>query len=242
MDLKSVQSSALVAFRVEAKTLTEKETGSVPEKTASTRISEGVVKDVQTTKPSVSSSYSSVNSLINLGHIAADGIDEATGLVQSLVDQVNKGNFDQVYKELPKVGATLADIADRKTPEGIAPLSGNEFIIEEQPPRTLRFPGDVKNAFGLTKTPPPDEYDLAFLQEKLDAFKDESKSILKNIYEEATAADIAAQNILASGASTNDVDQVVALASNTSKAITVSPKEALNASGADLTNSARLLQ
>lgn len=237
MELNSVQSSNLIAIKVEARTPSEKASQSPQGPSTS-----GVVPELSAKASAPGNSYSSVNSLINLGNIAAYGIDEATGLVQSLIDEVNKGDFEKVYKALPDVGSALSNIAGRKTPEGATPLSGQEFVIDVQPSKTLRFPTDVRDAFGLSRTPPPDEYDLAELQTKFDAFRNESKTILSAIYRGATIADIAAQNMQASAVKVSDVDQAAALASNTVKAITQRPQEALNASGADLSSSARLIE
>jgi len=234
MELKSIQSSALIALKVEARTSGEK--------TDQAASNPGVVAEVSKKASQAPDAYSSVNSLINLGHIAADGIDEATGLVQSLIDHVNNGDFEKVYQALPQVGSALTDIASRKTPEGISPLSGDDFVIDEQPPKTLRFPTDVRDAFGLTRTPPPDEYDLSVLQEKFDAFRNQSRVVLKAIYQGATSADIATQNAKASMANSNDVDQAAALANSAVKAIMARPTEALNASSANLSNSVRLIE
>jgi hypothetical protein len=237
MELKSLQNSPLVALKVEARTPSDKTNESEPN-----RIDPAVVADIRTKAAEVPSPYSSINSLINLGHIAADSINEATGLMQSFIKHVNSGNFDEAYKALPEVGSALTDIASRTTPEGFSPLSGQEFTINQQPPRTLRFPTDVQDAFGLTRTPPPDEYDLAVLQEKFDAFRNESKVVLTAIYKGATSADIAAQNLQASFARPNDVDQATSLANATGRAITARPAEALGASGGDFANSVRLIE
>jgi hypothetical protein len=236
MELKSLQSSNLIALTVATRTPTERTEPSQD------RTNSGVVADIKSRTSHSPSSYSSVNSLINLGHIATDGINEASDLVQSLIKHVNDGNFDEVYRALPEVGPALSDIANRTTPEGFSPLSGKEFTINEQPPRTLRVPTDVQDAFGLTRTPPPDEYDLAVLQEKFNAFRNESKTVLNAIYHVATTADIAAQNVQASFAHSADVDQAAALARNTRQAITARPSEALSAPGGNLPDSVRFIE
>ena len=237
MELKSLQNSNLIALKVASRSPTEK-----ANETNQNKLQSSVVSEIRIKGSTATAEYTNANSLINIGHIAADGVDEATSLLNSFISKLDSGDVEGVYQSLPEVGSALTEIADRETPEGLKPLSGIEFAVDENPPRTLRFPSDIREAFGLNRTPPPTEYDLSFLQKTLDAFKDQSKIVLTSIYQAATSADIAAQNLQASSADANDIDQALSLATTTQKAITSRPNEALSAPGNAITKTVRLIE
>jgi hypothetical protein len=243
MELKSIYRSNLTAFKLTSElkggAQQNKETGSTQNSSSnSTNINSVLTRREEFFKiassksntTNLTSEYNNLNTLININHFAKEGIDDVSKILDPIINDIQNKNFDNVYYELPTVVNSLKEVADRTTPEGISPLSGNDFIVTEVPPQTLRFPGDVQKAFGLDRTPPPNEYDLGYLQTQLNVFKDETELVLTRLYENITATDVALQNQQAAKTTLSELDStLLALANNTHTAILNRPEEALTA-------------
>jgi hypothetical protein len=222
MELKSVQDAKLISIKI-TQPLKEAPVSFSSSNTLGTTTNRASEVQIRS-RHLESERYLSQNSTINIANVATQGIQEASNLIEGVVASLaTEGKV-----ELGSVSATLEKIAASETPEGTQPLSGEAFSLPiGDPPPTLRFPGDIRAAFGLNTTPPPSEYDLSLLQERLKAFRDQSDAVLKTIYNAAANDDVALQNSKAATTQVDAVDSALDLAKTAGKLIANKPQEAI---------------
>ena len=231
MELKSLDQIGIAKVKVGSPS-------SDPKANESTRVasSDASVSELTGTKKR-NQLFESRNNLINIANIASSGVEEAVELVNSLVStSVGREEVGSVTKK-------LSQIAERETPDGKKPLAG-EFVSipTDEGERSVQFPSDVVESFGLSNEKEPSEKTIREVQERLDDFRNRSEEILTSIRESISTLEVAAQNSEASLSSVRGLDSAVSLADTTGVSIGLDPNEALESSSGLSPVSLRLIE